>query len=238
LAARLRELHRGFLVLPNAWDVASARAVVEAGFPVVATSSAAVARSLGYDDHEDMPPDEAFAAVARIGHAVDVPVTADLEAGYGLSPDELVARLAAADAVGCNIEDTDHRRGGLADASSHAARLRAIKEAEPDIVLNARVDVFLRAEEPDIGEGLRRAKLYAEAGADCVYPIGLADEELIARFVREAGAPVNVMIRPGAPALARLRELGVARVSYAGGVFRDLQARLRARLDEIAKDVG
>lgn len=119
-ATALRGLHAGPrpLVLPNAWHVASARLVVKAGFPVVATSSGAVGASLGYEDTDSMPTDEAFGVVARIARSVPVPVTADLEAGYGLSPAELVRRLFDAGAVGCNLEDTDHHGGGgLVDAA-------------------------------------------------------------------------------------------------------------------------
>ncbi len=148
-AGTLRRLHTGPLplVLPNAWDVASARLVMKAGFPVVATSSGAIAATLGYEDNDSMPVDEAFGVVARIARSVSVPVTADVEAGYRLSPTDLVERLLDAGAVGCNLEDTDHHGGaGLVDADENAERLRAVRqaasEAGVDIVLNARVDVL------------------------------------------------------------------------------------------------
>ncbi len=131
-ASLLRRLHqpRQPLVVPNVWDVASARVVEELGFPVVATSSGAVAASLGYEDEDSMPADEAFAAVRRISSAVAVPVTADMEAGYRLEPEDFVTRLLEAGAVGCNLEDTDHHGGrDLVDADTHAARLAAIKES-------------------------------------------------------------------------------------------------------------
>src|SRR5258708_26648228 len=131
-AERLRALHHAALplVLPNAWDAATARSVVEAGFEVVATTSSGVSAALGYADGEHTPVDEMFSAIARIARAVDAPVTADIEAGYGLSPEEIIVRLLRAGAVGCNLEDTDHAAGpGLRDADEQAGRLRAFKPA-------------------------------------------------------------------------------------------------------------
>src|SRR5919205_1113909 len=145
----LRSLHRpgAPLLLPNAWDVATARAVVAAGFPVVATTSAGVAGTLGYEDHEGAPGDEMLAAAARIARAVDVPVTVDAEAGYGMEPAELVAALRSAGAAGCNLEDTDYTAGGLRDPGRHAKWLTAVRQAASEdgyrLVINARVDVFL-----------------------------------------------------------------------------------------------
>jgi 2-methylisocitrate lyase-like PEP mutase family enzyme len=175
-ARRLRELHAGpeLLVLPNVWDAATARTVAAAGFPAVATSSGAVALSLGYADHEQAPPGEMLAAVARVVRAVDVPVTADVESGYGWPAAELVDRLATAGAVGCNLEDTDHAAGGLRDADTQAERIAAVRAAAAasgtDLVVNARVDTFLHPGDPaaQLDEGIRRARRYLEAGADCV----------------------------------------------------------------------
>src|ERR1041385_1311854 len=145
----LRSLHRPGdpLLLPNAWDVATARAVVAAGFPVVATSSGAVAAALGYEDHEGAPAEEMLAAAARIARGVDVPVTVDAEAGYGMEPAALVAALRDAGAAGCNLEDTDHATETRRDPGGHAEWLRAVRQAAEaegyPLVLNARVDVFL-----------------------------------------------------------------------------------------------
>src|SRR3954452_10039548 len=145
----LRSLHRpgAPLLLPNAWDVATARAVAAAGFPVVATTSGGIADALGYDDHEQAPPDEMFAAAARIARGVDVPVTVDAEAGYGMEPAELVAALRSVGAAGCNLEDTDHSAASLRDPDRHADWLRAVGDAalaqDYPLVINARVDVFL-----------------------------------------------------------------------------------------------
>src|SRR3954466_6657848 len=137
------------LLLPNAWDVATARAVVAAGFPVVATTSGGVAATLGYEDHEGAPADEMLAAAARIVRGVDVPVTVDAEGGYGMEPAELVAALRRVGAAGCNLEDTDHATGGLRDPDRHAQWLAAVRDAAQTdgypLVINARIDVFLSA---------------------------------------------------------------------------------------------
>jgi 2-methylisocitrate lyase-like PEP mutase family enzyme len=229
LASRLRALHQAEdpLVLPNAWDAATARAVVEAGFPAVATTSSGVSAALGYKDGEHTPADEMFNAIRRITRVTEnVPVTADIEAGYRLAPSELARRLLEAGAVGCNLEDTDHARSdhGLVDASKNAERLAAFKQAARDqgvdVVLNARIDIFLRPN-PDVDEAIRRAHLYLEAGADSIFPIGLSDEATIVQLVNAIPAPVNVIPGfRGAPSLARLRELRVRRMSYAGRLFR------------------
>ncbi|MEU3454496.1 isocitrate lyase/phosphoenolpyruvate mutase family protein [Micromonospora sp. NPDC006766] len=233
-AAALRALHRpaGPLILPNAWDAGSARAVVAAGFPAVATSSGAVAAALGHADGEATPVVEMFAAVARIAAAVPAPVTADLERGYGLRPVELVDRLLATGAVGCNIEDSDPRTGELSDVEEQVDLLAGIRaaarEAGVDLVLNARVDVHLRAYGPPEGrlaEAVRRARRYRTAGADCVYPIMLADPEQIRSLVTEVNAPVNVFARPGAPGVAELTALGVARISFGSWLYAAARAR-------------
>jgi 2-methylisocitrate lyase-like PEP mutase family enzyme len=228
-AGRLRELHlaEGLLVLPNAWDAASARTFAGLGHPALATTSAGMVEALGHADHEQAPVDDVFAAIARITGAVDVPVTADIEAGYGLEAEALVERLLAAGACGCNLEDTDHRAGALADPGAQAERLAAVKAAGRaagvDLVVNARVDVYLHGAGTD--EGLGRARRYAEAGADCVYPILVRGEERIARWVAEAGAPVNVLLIPDGPPPQRLAELGVRRATFGASLFRSaLQA--------------
>lgn len=226
-AQTLRELHRpgNPVVLANAWDAATAKAVVAAGFPAVATTSSACAHSLGYEDGQDTPPDEMFACVARIAAAVDAPVTADLESGYGLSAGELVERMRDAGVVGLNFEDTDHDADGaraLIDADTQAARVAELREAsraaDYDIVINARMDPYLIGMEDALEESLRRARLYLEAGGDCAFPAGVTEEADIERICKELDAPVNVLLFRGVPDIPRLAELGVGRVSVGGGL--------------------
>jgi 2-methylisocitrate lyase-like PEP mutase family enzyme len=241
----LRSLHRPGdpLLLPNAWDVATARAVVAAGFPVVATTSAGVAATLGYEDHEHAPGDEMLAAAARIARGVDAPVTVDAEAGYGMEPAALVATLRSAGAAGCNLEDTDHAAGRLRDPDAHAEWLRAVREAASadgyPLVINARVDVFLGpflagagpgTQEALVPEALRRAQAYLEAGVDCVFPIVLWETDALRPFMAEVGGPVNVVRLPQAPSLAELAALGVARVSWGLLLYLEAMARFAEQL--------
>jgi 2-methylisocitrate lyase-like PEP mutase family enzyme len=240
-AERLRELHgEEMLVLPNVWDAASAAIVAEAGFPAVATASAAISAMLGYPDGEGAPWQEMFAAAGRVARAVSVPVTVDAEAGYGMQPRELVDRLLDIGAVGCNLEDSDHRAGGLVEAGAQAqwlARVRsAADDAEVPIVINARVDTFLPANgipEPDrVAEAIRRGRLYRDAGADCIYPIGVRHKRDIATLVAELPGPVNGNTGEFAD-LATLRELGVARVSYGPRFYRAAMAYLKTTVQEL-----
>ncbi len=243
----LRSLERpgAPLLLPNAWDVATARAVVAAGFPVVATTSGGVAAALGYEDHEGAPADEMLAAAARIARGVEVPVTVDAEAGYGMQPAELVAALRSAGAAGCNLEDTDYGAGGLRDPDRHAEWLSAVRQAASGdgyrLVINARVDVFLGpflagagagpgTQEELVPEALRRANAYLEAGVDCVYPIALWETDALRRFTSEVRCPVNVVRLPQTPSLADLAALGVARVSWGPFLYRDAMARFEDQL--------
>ncbi|MEU8176842.1 isocitrate lyase/phosphoenolpyruvate mutase family protein [Microbispora hainanensis] len=243
-AVSLRALHvpGDPVVLPNAWDAASARAVEAAGFPAVATGSAAVAAVLGYEDGHDTPADEMFAAVARISRVVTVPVTADVERGYGLKPAELVERLAAAGAVGCNLEDSDPATGALIDAAEQADFLAAVRaaadEAGTGLVINARADTFIHGEgTPDerLAEAIDRGRRYLAAGADCVYPILAGDPEVIGALAREIGGPINVLMRPGVPSVRDLAALGVARISFGPGIHRATQTLTAHMLDAIAR---
>jgi len=240
----LRSLHRPGdpLLLPNVWDVATAKAVVAAGFPVVATGSVAVAAALGYEDHE-APADAMLAAAARIANGVEVPVTVDAEAGYGMEPEELVTALRGAAAAGCNLEDTDHGAHGLRDPDQQAEWLGAVRQAAAadgyPLVINARVDVFFGPmlagagpeSQPDlVPEALRRAHAYLDAGADCVYPIGLCDPSALRTFLSEVGGPVNVVPLPQAPSLPELAQMGVARVSWGPLLYWDAMARFGEHL--------
>jgi 2-methylisocitrate lyase-like PEP mutase family enzyme len=229
----LRELHgRRPLVLPNVWDAASARTVAGAGFPALATSRGADPNALGHDDHEHAPVDEVLAATARIVRAVEVPVSADFESGFGLPPDEVVERLLDAGVAGCNLEDTDHATGEQRPVDQQAERLGAVVEAAAGrLVLNARVDSFLRGAGED--DAVARARAYLAAGADCAYPIGFLDEATTQRVVEAVGGTVNVLSFPDGPPLARLGELGVARVTFGTGLFRGMQEHLAARVQEL-----
>ena len=227
-AAQLRGLHQGdLLVLPNAWDAASARVVEGAGFAAVATSSAAVAAMLGYPDGEGAPWEEMFAANARIARAVSVPVTMDAEGGYGMVASDLVRRLLDIGVVGCNLEDTDHVGGGLKDAREQAGFMADVRSAAGaagvPLVVNARVDVFLPGsripEDERVAEAVRRGRLYRSAGADCVYPIGVGDPDVLAQLVAGIDGPVNGNSTPRLT-LPVLRSLGVARVSYGPSFYR------------------
>ena len=179
------------------------------GFPVVATTSWGVAEALGYEDDERAPAEEMLAAAARIARGVDVPVTVDAEAGYGMAPSELVGALRSAGAAGCNLEETDHAAETLRDPDRHAEWLRAVRRAAVadgyPLVINARVDVFLGpyiagpepgTQEELVGEALRRANVYLQAGVDCVYPIALWETDPLRRFMSEIRGPVNVTRMP------------------------------------------
>jgi len=221
-AERLRALHTGAqpLILPNVWDPVSACAFADAGFSALATSSSAVAATLGYRDGQT-PGAEMFAAVARIARSVSVPVTADVENGYGLPPAELVTALADCGVAGCNLEDSDPVTRELSDPSRQADFLAAVRGAAGrDLVINARVDVYVRPGADPGGvtdAAVARAAAYLAADADCVYPI-LAPPAAIPELVRRIEGPVNVMYRPDGPTIAELAAMGVARITFGGGL--------------------
>ncbi|WP_328537119.1 isocitrate lyase/PEP mutase family protein [Streptomyces sp. NBC_00344] len=223
-----RRLHLGRaagdpLVLPGPWDAASARVFADAGFPALATPSAGVAASLGYEDGST-PPDEMFAAVARIVRAVDVPVSADIEDGYGLPPKELVARLLDTGAVGCNLEDSS--AGALKDPERHAAWLAEVRVAAGGgLFINARVDTYIRGVR-DPAQAVGRARRYLAAGADCVYPIAAPPEQLPG-LAAAIGAPLNAIVKPSGPSPRTLGELGATRVTFGPGLQRQAMERLR-----------
>jgi len=225
-AEAFRSLHQGPrpLVLPNAWDVPSARVFEEAGFPAVATSSAGMMVSHGYRDGEEMPRRDFLAAVARIAGRLEVPLSVDIVAGYGRSARTVTAvvdQVIRSGAVGVNIEDKLPDGSGLYRLSSQLRRLAAVRQAATasgiPLVVNARTDAF-RADTGDeasrLREAIRRASAYRDAGADCVYPMGVTDATSIATFVEALRCPVNVMVRPGLPPLSQLESLGVRRVSF------------------------
>lgn len=231
-----RRLHRGRipdnpLVLPGPWDAASARALEEAGFPALATPSAGVAASLGYEDGAT-PPDEMFAAVARITRSVDVPVSADVEGGYGLAPKELVERLLEAGAVGCNLEDSNG--GVLKDPHQHADWLAEVRYAAGDeLFVNARIDTFVRGVD-DPEQAIERAALYTAAGADCVYPIG-APPKVLPLLRSGIHGPINMYALIGTgPSPTELGGRGATRVTFGPG----LQRRATTILAELVEEMG
>ncbi|MDT7789885.1 MAG: hypothetical protein QOF58_8304 [Pseudonocardiales bacterium] len=240
-AELLRSLHvpGDPLVLPNVWDAGSARAVVDAGFPVVATASNAIAAVLGYEDGERASRDEMMFIAGRVVASVDVPVTVDAEAGYGLAPGELVELLAGIGAAGCNIEDTDHVNGGLVDADVRAAYLVEMRAAAErtgvPLVINARIDSFFPSSphrgDDRLADALDRAKAYWSAGADCVFVPGAGPEEL--RAVVGVGAPVNAGLPLKGGSLEELRAAGVARVSVGPQLYRSALDQLRADVQRL-----
>jgi 2-methylisocitrate lyase-like PEP mutase family enzyme len=250
-AEQLRGLHGGkeVLVLPNAWDGMSARVFEDCGFPVVATTSAGIAYALGYPDGERLARDEMAEATARVARTVSVPVTADVETGYGDSA-EAVAETAwaviRAGAVGLNLEEAadptppgDASTGAgddspLLELDDQLERIRAVVEAGWEaavpLVVNARTDVFWR-EVGDVewrfGEAVLRANAFLEAGADCVFVPGVKDPRTIGALAREISGPLNVLAGPGVPPIAELAELGVRRVSVGSGPARAVMGLLR-----------
>jgi 2-methylisocitrate lyase-like PEP mutase family enzyme len=210
---------------------------------VVATTSGGVAESMGFEDHEGAPAEPMLAAAARIARAVDVPVTVDAEAGYGMQPAELVAALQSTGAAGCNLEDSDHGAGDLRGPHQHSTWLAAVRQAATEraypLVINARIDVFLGSLLAGAGPGsqaqllpeaVRRANAYIDAGVDCVYPIALWEADVLRDFVAEVQGPVNVLRLPQTPSLEELATLGVARVSWGTLLYRDALARFADQL--------
>ena len=236
-AEKLRRLHvpGDPLILANVWDPVSARVVEAAGMRAIATGSNALAPVSGYQDHGFLPADVAFGALRRITDTVKLPVTADLEDGYGLSAEELVDRLAGAGACGVLLEDSDNRACILGDADEHADRIAAVKAAARARgfapVINARIDVHVH--KGTLEEGLRRARRYLAAGADCVYPIFLTDASAIRQYV--ALGPTNILYSPGSIKLRELANLGVARISVASFFLRLLVKRLEIAVDALRR---
>ncbi len=245
-AIQFRMLHRGpgVLILPNAWDVASARIFEEAGFPAIATTSAGIAFSLGYPDGQRIPRAEMFARISRIVRAVHVPVTADIESGYGSTPEDaaLTTReLIHAGAIGMNLEDASgHQDQPLIDLQLAVEKVKASRQAamqmRAQIWINARTDVYLLPggdPDADYSEALRRLLAYRDAGADCVFAPGLKDAETIGRLVKAVECPLNILAGVGTPSIRELEKLGVARVSVGSGPMRATLGLLRRVAEEL-----
>jgi 2-methylisocitrate lyase-like PEP mutase family enzyme len=224
-ASRFRALHRGakILILPNAWDVATARIFEMAGFPAIATTSAGIANSLGYPDGEKISRDEMLEMVTRIARAVAIPVTADVESGYG-DPVATAKAVAMAGAIGMNLEDTlSEAAETLVELSAQTAIIREIRTLNLPLVINARTDVYLAS----IGDPatrfartVERLNAYREAGADCLFAPGVSDAATIAALAREVQGPLNILATVGTPPASELQKLGVARVSVGSGPAR------------------
>jgi 2-methylisocitrate lyase-like PEP mutase family enzyme len=245
-AASFRVLHSGreILLLPNVWDVASARLIEESGFKAAATSSAGIAFSLGYPDGQRISREQMLAVIARIAKAVRVPVTADVEAGYGKTPEDAgrTARaVAEAGAVGMNLEDAiGDSPSVLVELPLQLEKIRAVREMASrlriPLVLNARTDMYLLqigdpAERYD--ETVRRLSAFREAGADCVFAPGLRDAPTIGRLVADLKCPVNILAGPGSPSVPELSKLGVARVSLGSATMRATVGCLRRIAQEL-----
>lgn len=242
---RLHEPGSGILVLPNAWDAMSARLVEEAGALAIATTSSGVSWALGRPDGQGLARDEMLAAVRRIVAAVRLPVTADVESGYGEGrPDDAAATARGAveaGAVGINLEDSPGRAGALLlDAAEQAERIAAAREGGGEgLFINARVDVYLKnwGDEPArFDEAVRRARACVATGADGVFVPGVADPDTIRRLAGAVGAPLNVLAGPGSPSVAELRALGVARVSIGPKLALAMMAGIRAAAAEVLRD--
>ncbi|EFH81854.1 isocitrate lyase/PEP mutase family protein [Ktedonobacter racemifer] len=245
-AAQFRQLHYDapLLVLPNVWDAASARIIEQAGFPAIATTSSGVATVLGYSDGQHISRGMLIEALARITRVVDCPVTADIEAGYGDSIEEVLQTVKAVietGVVGINIEDSlKQQENTLADITYQVELIQALRELANSLgvpfVINARVDVFLLAiGEPEsrFEHAVQRANAYLQAGADCVYPIGFLERSTITDLVRAINGPINILgSSPDLP-LPVLAQLGVARVSLASRLMLSILGHMRTIAREL-----
>jgi len=239
-AEELRRLHGGprVLVLPNAWDVASARVLEELGFPAIATTSAGVAFALGYPDGQRVTREEMLDVVGRIARAVRVPVTADMEAGYGTTPKDMAETakaIVAAGAVGLNLEDvTGDMESSQVETKLQTEKIRAIRETSAalgvSLVINARTDVYLMPIGPEASRfdrTVERLLAYRAAGADCLFAPGVSDRGLIEKLVKAVAAPLNILVTPGCPSILELEKLSVRRASIGSGVMRSTLGLVR-----------
>jgi 2-methylisocitrate lyase-like PEP mutase family enzyme len=245
-ADAFRAMHHDppILLLPNAWDAVSARLFVKAGARAIATTSAGVAATLGYPDGEKVPLDEMLEVVARIARVVNVPVTADIEAGYAESPEGLAETIRAvidAGAIGFNLEDaTGDLSRPLYVVEEQIKRISAARHAGDragvQVVINARTDVYLaKVGEPAgrFGEAVQRANAYREAGADCLFVPGVTDLATLTELVRKISGPVNVLAGPGMPSAGELERIGVARLSVGSAIMRATLATARDAANEL-----
>ena len=247
-ADRLRDLHvpGDPLLLLNAWDAASAVVIARTGARAIATSSAAAANALGYADGQHLTREQMLGAVAAIASAVDLPVTADMEAGYGDDPEAAAATargVVAAGAVGLNMEDLRDGGDELLPIEGFTAKIAAVRavgeETGIPLVLNARTDAFLgQIGDPAtrIERAVERGRAYLEAGADCIFVPGVVDLDVITALVQGIDGPVSVLAVPGSPALSDLKALGVARISTGSGPYRAALALARRMGEEAYRE--
>jgi 2-methylisocitrate lyase-like PEP mutase family enzyme len=245
-AEKLRALHSGpgALLLPNVWDVATSRIIEDAGLPAIATSSAGIAFAQGFPDGQRIPRDRMMSAIAAIAAAVSVPVTADVEAGYGTTPESAgtpARNVIEAGAVGMNFEDaTGDPAHPLADLSLHLERIHAIRETaskfDVPLVLNARTDVYLLqvgAPATRYDATVKRLRAFRDAGANCVFVPGLRDAATIGRLVADLKCAVNILAGPGSPSVVELSALGVKRISLGSAPMRAAMGFLRQLAEEL-----
>ena len=221
------------VILCNIWDPGSAKVVAAAGAKAIATGSHGVAVAMGFKDGENTPLDLVLDNCRRIAGAVELPVTLDFEGGYAVDPKGLkanIARVVEAGAIGINFEDQVIGGQGLHDVATQAARVAAVRQAADasgvGLFINARCDVFLKADRASHGatqlaELLVRAKAYADAGGDGLFAPGLVDPGLIGELTAKSPLPVNILMMQGAPDIAALRALGVARISFGASPYRE-----------------
>jgi 2-methylisocitrate lyase-like PEP mutase family enzyme len=250
-AEQLRRLHQGpkILIFANAWDVASARVIEDLGYPAIATTSAGVAAALGYPDGQLIPRAEMLDMVARIAAAVRVPVTADFEAGYGLTLDDMAdtaKALVSAGAVGLNFEDitgpseADHVELGLQVQKIQKLREASTAALGVSLVVNARTDIYLLPigpAETRFDRTVERLRAYRQAGADCLFAPGLIDGETTAQLVKALNGPLNILLSKGVPSIPELEKMGVARVSTGSATMRAALGCARRVAKELA-DTG
>ena len=244
-AEKLRSLHNGadILLFANAWDVASACILERLGFPAIATTSAGVANTLGYADGQQITSHGMLRAVGHIAHAVDIPVTADMEAGYSSTPvqmHQVALQLIEAGAVGLNLEDGEDDEARVSETQAHVEKIEAVREASNQsgvpLVINARTDAYWATTSPSpnrFAECVRRANLYRQAGADCIFVPGMKKLDEIKKFLQESPGPMNVLAGPGGPTIDELKTAGVRRVSLGSGPSRAALGLLREIATEL-----
>ncbi len=241
-------LHTGktLLVLPNIWDVIGARMLEKVGYPAVATASAAVSASLGYADGERIKRATLYEVARRIAGSVNLPVTVDIERGYGESISELkdsIHQLISTGAVGINIEDSIIEGEELRRIKHQCERIQAIREVADEegihLFINARIDSFLSptygSNNLVINDAIARAKEYNAAGADCVYPIGPGDEYTVKKLREEISSPINILATENACSLKELQNIGINRVSFGPFIFRSCYRKFLTISEELSE---